>query len=524
MALDPSIALGIRPLEVPNQLAQYAQMAQVENAQQQNALAQFQLGAARRAEQGQNALGQAYGEFYGGGGTGGAGMGGAPGSVPGAIPYGAMRESIVQKLRTTAPHLIPAELARINEMEQKALSSRKTQGEIEAQASTQIDKALDLYRKEVPRINDADAAIRFVKAQYADPVIGKIASRFQSLEQTIEETIKEFSTPEGIQKWKIQNAGITGDKLIEMMRETTDKTDLGGQVREQRRDYFGRPIGTPINTQKTATIGDITGQQRLAFDQAKFAWEKANPNKTIHEDANGLLAVDNRTGVATPVVYGPTGIQPAPVAAPGASMMRQPPPAALPGQRTPVIPGMTSVLDQVAAPGAAMPLPAEGGVRVPGAPVGGKLKTMPEQYSKQAMGVLNTHDALVKMQDTMKNFTGSDMLNPTRRAELGSAHATALLFAKELFNLGVLNGGDERIVNSVINNPIDFSSTAIPIAAIRKQATDLQGVVDRTNQNLATVYKQTPLKLKAVEPSGDNTDLHNQADSIIRGGNNGNRR
>lgn len=222
MALDPSIALGIRPLEVPNQLAQYAQMAQVENAQQQNALAQFQLGAARRAEQGQNALGQAYGEFYGGGGTGGAGMGGAPGSVPGAIPYGAMRESIVQKLRTTAPHLIPAELARINEMEQKALSSRKTQGEIEAQASTQIDKALDLYRKEVPRINDADAAIRFVKAQYADPVIGKIASRFQSLEQTIEETIKEFSTPEGIQKWKIQNAGITGDKLIEMMRETTE--------------------------------------------------------------------------------------------------------------------------------------------------------------------------------------------------------------------------------------------------------------------------------------------------------------
>jgi hypothetical protein len=185
---------------------------------------------------------------------------------------------------------------------------------------------------------------------------------------------------------------------------------------------------------------------------------------------------------------------------------------------------MTSVLDQVAAPGVAMPLPAEGGVRIPGAPVGGKPKTMPEQYSKQAMGVLNTHDALVKMQDTMKNFTGSDMLNPTRRAELGSAHATALLFAKELFNLGVLNGGDERIVNSVINNPIDFSSTAIPIEAIRKQATDLQGVVDRTNKNLATVYKQTPLKLKAIELSGNNIDLHNQADAIIRGGNNGNRR
>jgi hypothetical protein len=43
MALDPSIALGIRPLEIPNQLAQYAQMAQVENAQRQGEVAQMQL-------------------------------------------------------------------------------------------------------------------------------------------------------------------------------------------------------------------------------------------------------------------------------------------------------------------------------------------------------------------------------------------------------------------------------------------------------------------------------------------------
>ena len=43
MALDPSIALGIRPLEVPNQLAQYAQMAQVESAQRQGEVAQMQL-------------------------------------------------------------------------------------------------------------------------------------------------------------------------------------------------------------------------------------------------------------------------------------------------------------------------------------------------------------------------------------------------------------------------------------------------------------------------------------------------
>jgi hypothetical protein len=70
---------------------------------------------------------------------------------------------------------------------------------------------------------------------------------------------------------------------------------------------------------------------------------------SIQEDPSGLLAVNTRTGVATPVVYGPTGFKAAPAGAPSASMMRQPP-AALPGQRTPAIPGMSSVLDQTAMP------------------------------------------------------------------------------------------------------------------------------------------------------------------------------
>jgi len=132
---------------------------------------------------------------------------------------------------------------------------------------------------------------------------------------------------------------------------------------------------------KSMTFADQNAAARLAFDKSKFAFEQANPNQTIHEDANGLLAVNNRTGVATPVVYGPMGIQPAATAAPGASMMRQPP-AALPGQRMPAIPGMASVLDQTNAP--VMPMPAEGGVRVPGMPVGGKDKALTESQGAAA--------------------------------------------------------------------------------------------------------------------------------------------
>jgi hypothetical protein len=179
----------------------------------------------------------------------------------------------------------------------------------------------------------------------------------------------------------------------------------------------------------------------------------------------------------------------------------------MPGARIPAIPGMTSVLDQqspVTTPAA-------------NAQLVGKSKTPPTEYTKQAMGVLNTNDSLEKLQDTLKNFKPSDMLNPTRRAEIEQAHATTLLFAKELFNLGVLNGGDERIVNSVINNPIDFSTTVVPIDAIKKQAKDLQGVVERTNKNLSTVYKQPALKLERSAPPSVANDIHSQAEAIIKG-------
>ena len=50
MPLNPNIAMSFRGVELQNPLAQYGQMAQIQNAQNQNALAQFQLGSAQRAE------------------------------------------------------------------------------------------------------------------------------------------------------------------------------------------------------------------------------------------------------------------------------------------------------------------------------------------------------------------------------------------------------------------------------------------------------------------------------------------
>jgi hypothetical protein len=58
MALDPNIALGFRGIEVPNPVAQYAQMAQLQNMQTQNQLHQMQMREAEATSQERNALRQ----------------------------------------------------------------------------------------------------------------------------------------------------------------------------------------------------------------------------------------------------------------------------------------------------------------------------------------------------------------------------------------------------------------------------------------------------------------------------------
>ena len=130
----------------------------------------------------------------------------------------------------------------------------------------------------------------------------------------------------------------------------------------------------------------------------------------------------------------------------------------------------------------------------------GTGKAPPQDFLTKSYGIQNTNDAVNNFIGVVSKFQSSDMVDPTRRAELSSAHARAMLYAKELFNLGVLNAGDEVILNKVLMNPVDFSSAAVPIEAVRKQADDLQKVVQSSASNLSKTYKQPTIELNKYVP------------------------
>lgn len=84
-------------------------------------------------------------------------------------------------------------------------------------------------------------------------------------------------------------------------------------------------------------------------------------------------------------------------------------------------------------------------------------KPLEGESLKTVSGAMSFQRALNDYQNTVNNMSVSDLANPQKRKILEEKHAKVILTGKEAYNLGVLNGGDERILNSIAPNYTDLS-------------------------------------------------------------------
>ena len=337
MALNPSISLGVRPLEIANPLAQYGQVAALQSAQNQNQLAQYQLGAAQRAEATQNALADAYSQSID--------------PDTGAINYNKLTGLLA---KGGGGSQIPGIEKTRREIEAAALAAKKTQGEIEKNQFDLQDKKLKFAWNAVGSASTPQAAISELTKGVKDGV-------FDMKSATTEIQQLQNMTPEQYQQYRVQKVmGILDakDKLGFMLPKTA-RQDIGGQIVSIQDNPalpgYGMPIAGGVIA-KTPTFGEMASQGQLNLARQKFAWEQANPGFELKEAEDGsIVGVNKRTLQASPVSIGGAAPVVAPMAAPAASGM--------PGARVQAIPGMTSVLDQQApatAPMAGTPLRGKG--------------------------------------------------------------------------------------------------------------------------------------------------------------------
>lgn len=119
---------------------------------------------------------------------------------------------------------------------------------------------------------------------------------------------------------------------------------------------------------------------------------------------------------------------------------------------------------------------------IPGGP-GDKL---PESQQKQLVGVNNLSNAIQEYRRELSGFSMSDALKPDARARMGTKYNNMMLQAKEAYNLGVLNGPDFDILQSVITDPRSLKGAITSKGALDTQAVEL----DRIMQGVAGVSSQ----------------------------------
>jgi hypothetical protein len=334
MALDPNIALGVRQLEIANPLAQYGQIAAIQNAQNQNKLAQFQLGAAERADLAAAAQNELYAKHFN--------------PDTGAINLNALVQEAAQRGQGG---IIPSVLKSESERQTSAANLAKLKAETETkQFKLQNDK-LNFAWNAVGSATTPQSAIEKITEGVKNGV-------FNMKDASIDIQQLQNMTPEQYQQYRVQKVmGILDakDKLGFMLPKVA-RQDVGGQIVSIQDNPALPGYGMPIAggaIAKTPTFGERTAQGQLGLAQQKFAWEQANPGFELKEAEDGsIVGVNKRTLQAFPVSIGG--------AAPAAAPMAQ---TGMPGARVQAIPGMTSVLDQqapAAAPVVGTPLRGKG--------------------------------------------------------------------------------------------------------------------------------------------------------------------
>ena len=134
-----------------------------------------------------------------------------------------------------------------NDLITSGLERKYKLGQIEAQApqlqlvqSNLIDKALDRYKSEVPRIQTPDEVTNYVQQTYADSILGPYATKLKPLDQAIKENVAQFTA--NPDKWRAMHTNVSG---LQILQATMPKPQVVGGNLVNTNAAFGQ-VGAPI--------------------------------------------------------------------------------------------------------------------------------------------------------------------------------------------------------------------------------------------------------------------------------------
>jgi len=508
MNLDTNIALGVRPPPIDfnamNQGNVLAQLAQLKNADNQNALAQYQLSSAKRGDESQTALNEAYK--------------GAVDPTSGKVDYTKLYASLASG--GAAQHIPKV-------VEQQNAQRKADLDEAVHRAKLVIDTTA-AYRDMVGGINSKDEAIKWLQMQLNDP---NMAGSPLTKQGIIEGAKKIPDDPAGLAQWKNQTA-LGMQKYIELSK--AHFIDRGNETQAVS-SLTGLPLGGVPSYAKAPTPGDVMTdtRSRQQFGQThglaerKFKWEQANQGKQYVEGPDGTgFGYDNKNNTMTLVMNAPAAGSNAmaPAAGPSTNALAAPAPApsAAPVAQPPAAAGGSGPM------GITLPANAPAGVNAPGTPFVGKgaSKPIPDNINlailkndQNIKGLQNTINLLAKYPDAVgvKGNLPQDVLNRTDPkgvdARAGIADVGSLVM-HDRSGAAVTASESPRLMPFIPSIKDDVGTANKKLKRMLQIAKDDQlGLTQTYSKEQGYAVNPIARQLNSSNQAGD---IHSQADAVLR--------
>jgi hypothetical protein len=240
MALNPNIALSARGVELQDPLAQYGRVMAIQQAGNQNALAQYQLGAAQRGESREIARANALARA---------------GSDEAAVANALLGAGDIAGYS--------AFVKAAEERKTQRLTQQKTEGEL-------FDNSMKQIRGLWGNVRTPEDAMAIHNATHKDPIINKRLQALGITEQMGRQQIIDAAQDPTRFAEFVQKAQLGAEKFMEMNKPQLSTTDIGGQVVSRTFQPLTGKITQVGTTAKTMAPGE---EQRLQNDATRIKQE-----------------------------------------------------------------------------------------------------------------------------------------------------------------------------------------------------------------------------------------------------------
>jgi hypothetical protein len=257
MPINPNISLAVKGIELQDPLAQYGKLSAIQNAQQQNQLAQMKMRESERDLASTNALNQAYKQAYN--------------ADTGEVDLNALRSSLATGGFGSKLPAIEKSIFEGREAKTKALKGESDLLDSKLKQSRQFLETIDPNNPA-----SAEAYMAWHKANHADPVIGKaLEARGITVDQSMQRIQQLLGTPGGLARL-INESKLGTDRFMELNKPQLSNVDVGGQVVSQAFEPLTGKVTDITSRVKTMAPGEA---KRISLEDRRVAVLEENQRR-----------------------------------------------------------------------------------------------------------------------------------------------------------------------------------------------------------------------------------------------------